>query len=488
MRKNVWKVLLLAAVLCFAGCGEADETKAPATTTPEITMDAEETTEKTDLPENSGETDETDGKETPEPTKEADGTSSPEPTEAPEATEVPEPTGEVKATEAPAITETPVPTEAPKTTATPVPTATPKPTATSAPTMAPDSAQTVQKNDNILNVQQGDIVTFGRYEQDGDLSNGPEDIEWYVVGREGDRALVLSKYILDCMVYDAGGDEVSWEDAGLRDWLRGEFFTEAFTTDEWDYMRYTELENNGNPYLNVPGGKKTKDLIFALSIDELEKYTPESSYDDFEWYWFGNSYYEWLDNAQATEYAIQKGVQVWPWENSDIYKCGNWWLRSPGEDSAKAMFYNFSGFVDLEGFRCNTYDVGVRPAVWVDLMSMAEDFGVSEDVQENVQEDIQEDMPEEEPVVQPENGSGLQANPGKVFSFNDIKFFGQSFVGMDIDKAEKLLKAEGLIVKREEKTSFDGEPYSNVTGGYNEWIRGRFRMIMAFLMKRNRLG
>ena len=46
----------------------------------------------------------------------------------------------------------------------------------------------------------GNIVAFGRYEQDNDLTNGPEPIEWIVldvVDGEKTKALLLSKYGLD---------------------------------------------------------------------------------------------------------------------------------------------------------------------------------------------------------------------------------------------------------------------------------------------------
>ena len=473
MRKNVWKALLLATFFCFAGCQENEETQIPVTNIPEITKEAEETTNKTKLPDAPEKTDGTEGKEKTEPTKGAEGTKAPETTEAPALTEVPKPTKEAKPTETaeatatPASTAIPKPTETAKPTAIPKPTATPKPTKAPtttgmpAPTMAPEALQTLMKNDNVLNVKQGDVVFLGRYEQDGDASNGPEDIEWYVVGREKNKALLMSKYILDCVEYDDREADVSWEDSALRKWLMLDFSTDAFTLDEWGYVEYSELENNGNSYLNVPGEGKTTDSVFVLSIDELEKYTPASAYDDFEWYWFGDRYYEWLDEGEATEYAKQNGAFVWPWENDDIYNHGNWWLRSPGKDNTTAMFYNFSGFVDLEGSAYNTDDVGVRPAIWVDLEAMADDMGISREP---------EDKPEEAPEAGKEKESGSQFNSENVFSFEEVTFMGISMEGLTLDRAEEALKKAGLTVKREEKISIGGEAYTSVTGGYNEWL------------------
>lgn len=54
-------------------------------------------------------------------------------------------------------------------------------------------------------------VECGFYEQDGDLNNGPEPIEWIVLSEtEDDMRLLLSKYCLDAMPYDVSTEEY-WE-------------------------------------------------------------------------------------------------------------------------------------------------------------------------------------------------------------------------------------------------------------------------------------
>ena len=47
----------------------------------------------------------------------------------------------------------------------------------------------------------GNIVVFGRYWQAKERSNGKTPIEWIVLKREKDRALLLSRYCLDCKQY-----------------------------------------------------------------------------------------------------------------------------------------------------------------------------------------------------------------------------------------------------------------------------------------------
>lgn len=45
-------------------------------------------------------------------------------------------------------------------------------------------------------------VTFGRYEQDNNLGNGPEPIEWIVLDSNNGEVLLLSKYGLDVKKYN----------------------------------------------------------------------------------------------------------------------------------------------------------------------------------------------------------------------------------------------------------------------------------------------
>ena len=48
----------------------------------------------------------------------------------------------------------------------------------------------------------GSIVAFGRYEQDGNEENGPEEIEWVVLDVQDGKVLLLSKYGLEVKPYN----------------------------------------------------------------------------------------------------------------------------------------------------------------------------------------------------------------------------------------------------------------------------------------------
>ena len=92
-----------------------------------------------------------------------------------------------------------------------------------------DSAEYAEKifaNTKIASVrfvEAGDILTFGRYEQDNDDKNGAEEIEWIVLEKRGESALVLSRYALDSMAFDPPGGGNDWEQSSVRRWLNRSF-------------------------------------------------------------------------------------------------------------------------------------------------------------------------------------------------------------------------------------------------------------------------
>ena len=93
------------------------------------------------------------------------------------------------------------------------------------------SAESKQQ-ENSEAVAVGENVTFGRYEQDNNSSNGTEGIEWTVLDVQGEKALLLSKYGLNCKTYYKSQSPVTWETSDLRAWLNGEFYNKAFTAAE----------------------------------------------------------------------------------------------------------------------------------------------------------------------------------------------------------------------------------------------------------------
>ena len=220
-----------------------------------------------------------------------------------------------------------------------------------------DKAQSIfeeYKTEKLVNSVVGDEVLLGTYEQDNNINNGQEDIEWIVLAKEDKRALLVSKYALDSKPYNTEYGDTIWKSCSLRAWLNDEFLNNAFNKAERNKIAITKVKNSKNPEHDTPGGADTKDKVFLLSIAEADKYFADD--DDRQ--------------TQPTAYAIAQGAYV----DSDNGNC-RWWLRSPGRyrDFAASVVYNGvvrSGVDILDSAFCVTSaDSAVRPAMWINLES-----------------------------------------------------------------------------------------------------------------------
>jgi hypothetical protein len=59
-----------------------------------------------------------------------------------------------------------------------------------------------------------------------------KDIEWLVLDAQGDKALVITKDIIDRRKYNKKYVGTTWEQCDLRQWLNGDFYTQAFSSIE----------------------------------------------------------------------------------------------------------------------------------------------------------------------------------------------------------------------------------------------------------------
>ena len=196
----------------------------------------------------------------------------------------------------------------------------------------------------------GSCVFFGAYEQDNDESDGKEEIEWIVLAKEGDKALVISRYALDCKLYHPSMTSVTWETCALREWLNGPFL-DAFSAEERNIIADTQVTADKNPSFGTPPGNDVTDKVFLLSIAEVNRY-------------FGS---DEARKCAPTGYAGAQGV----WRGSIRSSGGTdsccWWLRSPGSLPDHAAFVLDTGSVETDGRGVFNILAGVRPAMWIDL-------------------------------------------------------------------------------------------------------------------------
>jgi hypothetical protein len=179
---------------------------------------------------------------------------------------------------------------------------------------------------NCSDISKGDAFTFGSY--------GGKDIEWLVLDVQDDKALVISKKIIDKRDYNKKLESTTWARCDLRKWLKNDFYNQAFNSDERLRIAKTHVSNQYNsPQYGTDGGLDTIDYVFLLSIDEAKRYFSSAL--------ARMAYYDWRMH----------------W----------WWLRSPGDDSNIAASVNLVGSVVTRGRYVINSDGGVRPALWIEL-------------------------------------------------------------------------------------------------------------------------
>lgn len=187
-------------------------------------------------------------------------------------------------------------------------------------------------------------------------------IEWLVLARDGNKALLISRYGLDAQKYNTINTGVTWEKCTLRTWLNNAFYNKAFNSAEQTAILITNVDNSKNQCYSgwsTSGGNNTQDKVFLLSYAEANKYFGVP---------YGNSSNTKSRVAQ-TAYAIAHGT----WASSsnktaDGTDAGWWWLRSPGN------YQDFAAVVDTDGslrnITVNYVSGSVRPALWVNIEAL----------------------------------------------------------------------------------------------------------------------
>lgn len=195
-----------------------------------------------------------------------------------------------------------------------------------------------------LNDLRGTKVVFGKYEQDNNLSNGPEDIIWEVFTYNNDVVWVVSEWILDAKPYNNKAGNVNWPSCSLRYWLKDDFLHGAFTPEEQSYLVRLDVDGDYNPAnAKVYPGDTVDDYVAIFSYHELKKYYP--SYGQVQ--------------CQGTAYAKANGLT----ENALGFS--SYWTRTPGVEANLAVIARSTGDFNEDGREVEQSGFGVRPLLCI---------------------------------------------------------------------------------------------------------------------------
>lgn len=215
-----------------------------------------------------------------------------------------------------------------------------------------------------------DTVLFGMQKSDL-IGVFKQPIEWIILAKEKNKALLMTKYVIDCKAFDFVDIEnldriddsvkksyksIAWETCSLRKWLNEEFVKNSFTHDEINNILDTTLEDT-----------KTVDKVFCLSEVEYKKYFDNGGYyernrniGDSHIYYNGAT----IRNKNALNSDKYKMI-----EEDETYE---YWLRDKdittkeyGIEFGMTKIVNYFGDVSFD-VNYNEF-CGVRPAMWVAL-------------------------------------------------------------------------------------------------------------------------
>ena len=201
----------------------------------------------------------------------------------------------------------------------------------------------------ITDPEPGTVVLFGTYEQDQDLTDGNEPIEWIVLDTDETTGSVrlISRYGLDTIPVHNLNSDVTWRDCMLRKWLNGEFVEIAFSADEQALMMDMQVFSDLNGAHKVSSGPDTVEKVTLLSLSEARTLAEGSR----------------LDICPPTVHAVANGCYCDP----ETMGCW-WWLRTPGRNRVHNSYVDFDGRVSDEGYGILSHKGTVRPVI---LLQMA---------------------------------------------------------------------------------------------------------------------
>ena len=193
------------------------------------------------------------------------------------------------------------------------------------------------------------IIKLGCFKMMSGVMPSDSDVwtesKWYVLKVDDGKALLLS---VECWAWEFWSGEnllleaalpCTWEKSYLRHWLNGELFETGFSEDE----KAVILPMN-----------QYRDKMFIMTAEEVEKYVPEN---------IREAETPFADRLNDGRIMICKEPSMW-------------WTNTVGEEENMMAIVSWHGNINAEGLSTDSDEVGVRPAIWVDMEALAKHKGL----------------------------------------------------------------------------------------------------------------
>lgn len=172
-------------------------------------------------------------------------------------------------------------------------------------------------------------VLFGEYDQKDGYK---EPIMWRVLFCDKKKALLLSEYVLATKPFD--NNQPIWEGSDIKAWLNSSFYNSAFNTQSEQSCIVEDIDR-GAVFLLSKNDYLTSDYGFSTLEDA----------DDAR-------------RARGSAYAVNHNL----WTSSSAH-C-SYYTRTTGSGTT---IWQIRANGSMGGARYDRDNVGIRPAIWVDL-------------------------------------------------------------------------------------------------------------------------
>lgn len=239
------------------------------------------------------------------------------------------------------------------------------------------------------------IIKFGKYYKDDLKGKNKEDLEWILLRKDENEAILCTKYIIDRKMYEESGTQMIFNDASISKWLNDDFYNIAFENENIIkdnkgckvnlldikmvhsvplYLRYLWVNTAATKYANryFEKFKQNGKEYLRIKRDDINWYS-----DGFDTYYVVNGNY--ISNQPGTTGRIFNsddyvyiGKQVVDGQEIEFNIENNYWvLDSNNEKKPFCKIYATETGIGIAGLGSDREVAkilnGVRPMIKIDL-------------------------------------------------------------------------------------------------------------------------